>query len=104
MKLGEFIRIDALSANIRFYKTPVDSSAPLHAMKEAYYKTCTAQFRDDGEVRLSASIEAPTREEFAILYNKLAEKGYLTVNYRHKDKEYTVDLTKKPYKMCKKRK
>lgn len=89
------VRIDPLSATIRYYKPPVKDK-PLHKMTEQYYKTFVVQFLDDGEIRITATMVAPTVEEIRILAEKLS-KNYLKATWRHKNREYFIDLTQPPF-------
>lgn len=86
------LRIDPVTATVRFYRDPVDTSAALSDIKEPYYKTLTLLFLDNGEVRITDCVDPPTRKEAKNLYNKLAALGYKRASWRHGNKDIEFSL------------
>ena len=91
------IRIDPITATVRFYDHKIDKECPLSEMKgESYYKTLTLLIADNGHVRIMASESAPTIREQRQLTIALTRLGYKQASWCHNGKEQLINVKNKP--------
>ena len=87
------VRLDPIVFTARAYEDGSEPEKPLHEMTKPYQSSCTVIALDDGHVRLSDIIALSNPEYLKELCFDLKGMGYLSVEYRHKGKNRSIDLT-----------